>query len=305
MLQFAFRRIIFILLVCVFIVFSVHLGMRMIRNSETQEPNYDLLIQGQLAWGDTRGYLSRAQNGNFGAVRETHGLVPVIDILRTAYINSMGLLIVALAGGAIAGLAIGSFAALTRHKRILIPLLSLTILGISTPSFFAGLLLRQGELAYLRIFGRPLVSMAGFGWDYQHMLMPVLVLAARPLAYLTRTAYLALRRVMTEDYIRTAYAKGLSQRRTVNVHALRNFSIPVLTAVGVSLRFSLSTLPIVEFLFAWPGMGLRLLEAIDARQTAVVATLAAAMGLTFLLLNFFLDLAYRIIDPRLRSAENE
>jgi peptide/nickel transport system permease protein len=305
MFQFILRRIGFILLVCIFILFSVHLGMRMIRNSEAQDPNFDLLTQSQLAWGDTREYISRAQDGDLGTIRETHGWVPVADILRTAYLNSMGLMVVALVGGALAGLTIGSFAALTRHKRALIPLLSLTILGISTPSFFAGILLRQGELLYLRVFGRPLVSMAGFGWDYQHMLMPVLVLAARPLAYLTRTSYLALRRVMTEDYIRTAFAKGLSQRRAVNVHALRNFAIPVLTAVGVSLRFSLSTLPIVEFLFVWPGMGLRLLQAIDARQTLVVATLAVAMGLTFLSLNFLLDLTYRIIDPRLRSAENE
>jgi peptide/nickel transport system permease protein len=299
--RFLTRRISFILLVSIVIVFAAHLGMRMIRNSEARTPDFAVVSAGEFAWRDTRAYLTRVVQGDLGSVRAVYGFVPVNEILRTTYINSMGLLLAALAAGALGGLVIGTYAALTRHKRLLLPLLGLTILGVSTPSFFAGLLLRQGELVYLRVFGRPLVSMAGFGWDYKHMLLPGLVLAARPLAYITRASFLAVRRIMDEDFIRTAYAKGLSQRRTVNVHAMRNIAVPVLTAIGVSLRFSLSALPVVEFLFAWPGMGLRLLEAIDARETVVVVTLAAAMGLTFLALNLLLDILYRILDPRMRS----
>jgi peptide/nickel transport system permease protein len=145
--------------------------------------------------------------------------------------------------------------------------------------------------------------MAGFGWDLEHMLMPVLVLSARPLAYLTRTTFLALDRTMQEDYIRTAFSKGLSMEHTVVEHALRNIAVPILTTIGVSLRFSLSTLPVVELFFAWPGMGRKLLEAINARQTPVVALLASSLGLTFLLVNLFLDIAYRIIDPRMRDQQ--
>ncbi len=301
MARFLTRRIGFILLVTVFIVFAAHLGMRMIRNSEARAPDLGVVSSAELAWQDSRAYLTQALQGDLGSVREVYGFVPVEEILRTTYINSMGLLLAALAAGALGGLVIGTYAALTKHKQLLLPLLGLTILGVSTPSFFAGLLLRQGELVYLRVFGRPLVSMAGFGWDYQHMLLPGLVLAARPLAYITRASFLALRRIMDEDFIRTAYAKGLSQRRTVNVHAMRNIAIPILTAIGVSLRFSLGALPVVEFLFAWPGMGLRLLQAIDARETVIVVTLAAAMGLTFLTLNLLLDILYRMLDPRMRT----
>jgi peptide/nickel transport system permease protein len=143
--------------------------------------------------------------------------------------------------------------------------------------------------------------MAGFGWDFEHMLMPVLVLSARPVAYLTRAAFISLGHVMQEDYIRTAFSKGLSLRRSVIVHALNNMAVPVLTAIGVSARFSLSTLPVVEFFFAWPGIGRRLLEAINARQTPLVIALASVMGLTFLVTNLLLDIAYRMIDPRLRE----
>ena len=214
----------------------------MIRNSEVNHPNYNLIQHSKLAWTDTKEYLSNAIRGNFGYIETQYGLVRVKTILKETYINSMGLLLVALAIAIIIGLYAGAFAALTRHKKIVLPILLLTIFGISAPSFFAGLMLRQGEIYYLRTFGKPLVNVAGFGWDYKHMLLPVLVLAARPLAYLARASFIAFGRIMDEDFIRTAYSKGLDKRSTVNVHAIRNIAIPVLTAIGVSFRFSLKKL---------------------------------------------------------------
>jgi glutathione transport system permease protein len=301
MIRFIGRRLLFIALIHVLIVFFAYLGMRMIRNSEVSRPDYDVVRQARSAWAETRAFFSSAVRGDLGSVPTARGPVPVTEIVGEAYVNSVGLLVVAMTGAAILGLSIGGMAALTRHRWLVLPLLTLTILGISAPSFFAGLLLQVGELRYLAIFGRRLVSIAGFGWDLEHMLMPVLVLAARPLAYLTRAAFISLGHVMREDYIRTAFAKGLSLRQTVSVHALRNMGVAVLTAVGVSVRFSLSSLPVVEFFFAWPGMGRRLLEAINARQTPVVIALASALGLTFLLTNLLLDMAYLVLDPRVRE----
>jgi ABC-type dipeptide/oligopeptide/nickel transport system permease component len=174
------------------------------------------------------------------------------------------------------------------------------MLGVSTPAFFAGLLLQLGELRYLDLFGRRLVRMAGFGWDLEHMLMPVLVLSARPLAYLTRATFLSLQQVLREDYMRTAFAKGLSLPYSVAMHAARNAAVTILTAVGVAVRFSLGTLPVVEFFFAWPGLGRQLLRAIGAQQSSTVIALASALGLTFLLTNLTLDILYRVLDPRVR-----
>jgi ABC-type dipeptide/oligopeptide/nickel transport system permease component len=134
------------------------------------------------------------------------------------------------------------------------------------------------------------------------MLLPVLVLAARPIAYLTRSSFLSLRSTMDEDYIRTARAKGLRNRTVTNIHAVPNIAVPVLTAVGVSLRFALVALPVVEFFFVWPGIGLLMLEAINGRQTVLVVTIALALGLTFLVLNLLLDIAYWFVDPRIREA---
>jgi peptide/nickel transport system permease protein len=84
---------------------------------------------------------------------------------------------------------------------------------------------------------------------------------------------------------------------------LPNVAVPILTAIGVSLRFALVALPVVEFFFVWPGIGLRMLEAINARQTALVVSLALALGLTFLILNLLLDLAYWLVDPRVREGK--
>jgi ABC-type dipeptide/oligopeptide/nickel transport system permease component len=290
MLRFISRRLVFIALIAVLIIFFAYLGMSMVPNSEAYEPNYNLLEHGMSAWRETRAFLA--------------GRNPLSapDLLLGAYVNSMGLVLVALVTAAALGLCIGAVTALTKRRWLIMPLLALTIVGISVPSFFAGLLLRLGELKYLDIFGQRLVRMAGFGWDFQHMLMPVLVLAAWPLAYLTRASFISLSRAMEEDYIRTAYAKGLTVPRTVSDHAFRNVAIPVLTALGVSIRFSLSALPIVEFFFVWPGMGVRLLQAISQRQATVVVALALALGLTILFVNLGLDILYRMVDPRMRDA---
>jgi peptide/nickel transport system permease protein len=301
MLRFVGRRLLFILLIYVLIVFSAHMGIRMIRNSEVPKPDYRMLEHARYAWRATRTTLANVLHGELGSVRTERGLVPVKDLVWEAYTNSMVLLLVALVCATALGVYVGTMAALSKRQLLVLPLLALTMLGVSTPSFFAGVLLQVGELYYLRAFGHRLVRIAGFGWDVEHMLLPILVLAARPVAYLTRATFVSLQHTMSEDYIRTAFSKGLSLTRTVVGHAVRNMAVPVLTAIGVSLRFSLSTLPVVEFLFAWPGMGRDLLLAINEREAPLVIALASALGLTFLLTNLALDILYRIVDPRMRQ----
>ncbi len=301
MLRLIAQKVSFILLVSITIIFFVHLGMRMIHNSDTAEPSYDLVRYGQLAWADTRAYLTNGLQGNLGDVRVNGVSQPLGQILRQSYKNSMGLLLISLVLATGLGLLAGSTMALTKRKRLITLLLALTLLGMSLPAFFGGLLLQRAEIWYVSRGGTPLVSLAGFGWDTRHMLLPVIVLMARPLAQLTRTSFISLDRTLKEGYILTAYSKGLSTLQTFNGHAFKNIAIPFLTAVGVSLRFSLSALPIVEFFFVWPGIGLRMLQAISLHQTTLAVTLALALGLTFLVLNLLLDIAYYAIDPRIRD----
>jgi len=275
----------------------------MIRNSEAVNPSYDLVAQTRLAWQRSRVYISSLLEGEISFKISQPGVSGVDTGEGNAFFNSLVLLGIALGGSVLVGLPLGAVAALTKKKWLAAPLLFLVLIGISTPVFFSGFLVQQIEIFYLFFFGRSLVSVAGFGWDLDHMLLPLLVLSARPIAYLTRQTFIAVNRVMEENFIRTAYSKGLGQRQTVIIHALRNVAIPILTAIGVSLRFSLGSLPIVEFIFLWPGMGLRLLQAINDRQTAVVVTLTLMIGLTILGINFLLDLTYRVVDPRIRDNE--
>lgn len=133
------------------------------------------------------------------------------------------------------------------------------------------------------------------------MILPALVLAARPLAHLARISFVSLRDIEGEDYVRTARAKGLPKRIVLGVHEARNAAVPILTALAVSLRFSLASLPIVEYFFGWPGIGAALLDCIRTGQAEAVAGMAMAVGLTFMLVNLALDLLYRFVDPRLRE----
>jgi peptide/nickel transport system permease protein len=255
------------------------------------------------AWQSTRSFFAGALQGDFGEVATRQGSISAREILIETYPKSMGLLLAALGVALIVGLTAGTVAALSKRPSLAWSILAITLLGISIPSFFAALLLQVGELQYVHLVGRPLVSVGGFGWDWQHMLLPTLVLAARPIAYLTRATFLALNRALTEDYVRTAWAKGLSLPQIVGSHLLRNVAVSLLTALGVSLRFALGTLPIVEFFFGWPGMGNRVLGAIVRGEAQVVVTLALALGLTFLFINLLLDILYRFSDPRLKEAE--
>jgi peptide/nickel transport system permease protein len=252
MLRYFVKRAAFSGLVLVGIVFFIYLGMDMTFNSEANNPDFAVLNYTGRAWENTQDFFGRILEGDWGMYLADTGGEPVRAILGPAFVNSMGLLLISLAGAIIIGLILGGFAAL--RKQASLGTLTLTIIGISLPSFFVALLLQRIVIWQTKNFGRSL-SVGGFGWDVEHMLLPVLVLSARPLAYLTRSSFLSLGHIMQEDFIRTAFAKGLRRPTVINVHALRNIAVPVLTAIGVSLRFSLGTLPVVEFFFGWPGMG--------------------------------------------------
>jgi peptide/nickel transport system permease protein len=302
--RFVLRRLVFIVTVCVAIVFFSIFGLRMSVNSVATRPRYDVVGTARYAAQDTVRYLRRASQGDLGQTSQGNGArqqaVPVTTVVRETYGKSMGLLGFSLLVAACFGLIAGVVAAVRRRSPLAILTLTLTLLGISTPSFFAALLLQVGEIQWLRVFGFRLVPVGGFGWD-AHIILPALVLAARPLAQLARVTYMSLSETLEQDYVRTAAAKGLSKLQILHGHALRNAAVPILTAVGVSLRFSLGSLPVVEYYFNWPGLGAALLDGIRGRDTQLVVSLALALGLTFMLINLVLDVVYRLIDPRLRE----
>ncbi|MEA3338001.1 MAG: ABC transporter permease [Chloroflexota bacterium] len=302
MISFALRRATFILVVAIAIVFFVFLGMRMARNSTAPRPDYRIGRHAQAAVGETETFFINLIKGDLGAVQVSRDhATPITDILKETYVNSMGLLLASLVISTLLGLLVGTIAALRRTSLASFALLSATVIGISIPSFFVAMLLQMLSIKVVQNYGIRIAFVGGFGWDWRHMLFPLIVLSARPVAYITRVTFVTLGEVLGQDYIRTATAKGLSLRQVINGHALRNAAVPIFTAGAISLRFALGTLPVVEFFFGWPGLGNRLLLGIQNGETQVVAALALALGTTFLLVNLALDVMYRFIDPRLRD----
>lgn len=250
--RFVLQRLGFIVFVCVAIAFFSIYGLRMSVNSIAANPRYDLIGTARYAARDTARYFRRALQGDLGQTSQGTGVsqrtVPVTTVVRETYSKSIGLLGFSLLVAASFGLIAGVVAAARHRSPLAILLLTLTLLGTSTPSFFAALLLQIGEIQWLRVFGFRLVPVGGFGWD-AHIILPALVLAARPLAQITRVTYMTLSESLEQDYVRTAAAKGLGNLQILRDHALRNAAVPVLTAVGISLRFSLGSLPVVEYYF--------------------------------------------------------
>jgi len=228
---------------------------------------------------------------------------PAFELVATTFGHSAGLLLLSLGAAAVLGVPLGIAMALRRRRGASLVLL-LSTLGMSTPSFLLAMLFWVVNIQVHRRLNVSVLPPTGFGWD-AHVVMPVLVLAARPLAQVAQVTYVAMSEVLGEDYIRTARAKGLPWRAVRNRHAMRNVLIPILTTLGTSLRFSLASLPVVEYFFSWPGVGLALLEAIELGMTSLVTDLILSLGLLFLLINLALELIYPLLDPRLRDGGQE
>ncbi len=179
MFRFIARRLAFIVIVALAIIFFVFVGMRMARNSSVAMPNYQVHRRARAAVRETRQYVEQVVHGDFGIVRQGRRNVEVREILRETYPKSLGLLGASLLLALVLGLIAGTLAALRQHSPFSFLLLTLTVLGISTPTFFAAMLLQIANIKSLQMFQLRLAFTGGFGWDWRHMLFPSLVLAAR------------------------------------------------------------------------------------------------------------------------------
>lgn len=253
----------------------------------------------------TAEYLAGLLHGDLGVVaprRAAATPTPVIEELGRTLPKSLGLLLAALVLATVVGLPLGILAATKRGSRLSGLLIALSTLGISTPSYFMAMLLITLAVRFYTATGLRILPVHGFGWD-THLILPALVLSTRPLANMVRLTYNSLTDILTADYVRTAHGKGLGPWAVLFRHVLHNGAVPLLTTVGVSLRFSLAMLPIVEYIFTWPGIGVRLLRALQASDTVVVVGLTLALALLFILVNLILEISYRLVDPRVGARE--
>lgn len=232
----------------------------------------------------------------------------VWNVLMDALPGTVVLAITAIVFATIVGIALGVFAALKRDTAWDTSAVISSVIGISTPSFFAGLL-----IAY--IFGYYLseytgLKMVGSLWEYdfsgekhfalQNLILPALTLGIRPLAIITQLTRSALLDVLSQDYIRTAYAKGLKKSQVIWRHALPNALNPVVTAISGWLAELLAGSFFVEFIFSWKGMGKLTVDSLDKFDFPIVMGALLVTATIFVVVNLLTDVVYTWIDPRVK-----
>jgi peptide/nickel transport system permease protein len=202
------------------------------------------------------------------------------------------------------GVVLGVLSAIRQYSILDFALTVFAFLGLSLPAFFAGLL---GLYFFaLKFHWFPAGGFATPGvpfsfWDHvHHLLLPAILLSLFNIGYFMRYTRAAMLEVLGQDFVRTAQAKGLAPRVVVGVHALRNALLPVATIIGASVPGLIGGAVFIESIFSWPGMGSLYLDGIDGRDYPLIMGLTFILAIVILLANLLTDLAYALIDPRIR-----
>lgn len=232
----------------------------------------------------------------------------VWDILTEALPGTMILAIAAMLFATIVGILLGTLAAVKQNTWMDTSSIFASVMGISAPSFFMGIV-----IAYL--FGYVLkaytgLNMYGSLYDpepfatnarhWKNLILPALTLGIRPLAIITQLTRSSMLDVLNQDYIRTAYAKGLSKKRMLFKHALRNALNPVITAVTGWFAELLAGAFFVEYIFGWRGIGKVTVDALEKLDFPVLMGSVLITSVLFIFINILADLLYGIVDPRIR-----
>lgn len=233
----------------------------------------------------------------------------VTEILAEGFVGTAILAVVAMLFAIVAGIAIGMLCALYQNSFADRIALLFSVLGMSLPSFFVAIL-NAWIFAFL-LAGVTGLNMTGslyavddFGrgeyLDLRNLILPALTLGIRPLAIIVELTRNSLLEVMSQDYIRTARAKGLSPARILLKHALKNALNPVVTAVSGWLASLLAGAVFVEFIFDWKGIGIVIVNALDKYDFPVVMGSVLFISVILIVINFLVDILYGVLDPRIR-----
>jgi peptide/nickel transport system permease protein len=180
---------------------------------------------------------------------------------------------------------------------------AISFAGIAMPVFWLGLILQMTfgvHLGWLPVSGTETVGASSLGDHLEHLLLPAVVLAFRNVASWSRYLRPSLREVLGADYIRTARAKGLPERRVIGVHALRNALLPVVSILALALGEMFSGAVITETVFAWPGIGRLFVQAMFSRDYPLLMGILLMGSLMVVVFNLAADVVYGLLDPRIR-----
>ncbi|WP_322995687.1 ABC transporter permease [Castellaniella sp.] len=268
-------------------------------------------------------YMWQLLHGDLGVSIRTHR--PVLQDLAAFFPATLELALVALFLATLLGIPLGVLSAVYRNRLTDHIARTLAVAGISTPAFWLGLgliVIFYGELGWLpgggrlaqgmtpppAVTGLYLIDAAWAGqWDVwrsalRHILLPALTLSFVHLGVVARQVRSSMLEQLSEDYIRTARAYGLSAWVVVLRHALPNAMIPSVTVLGLALGDLLYGAVLTETVFSWPGMGAYVVDSIQALDFPAVMGFAVVVSFAYVLLNLVVDLVYRWLDPRIRGA---
>ncbi|WP_327048212.1 ABC transporter permease [Microbispora sp. NBC_01189] len=243
-------------------------------------------------------YLRDIVSGDFGT---TFRGVPVSSLFQGKFQVTFQLSVTALVFEAVIGVGLGLWAALRRGRWQDQAVLAVTLLLVSIPTLVSGFVLQLVLGVKLKQnTGIDFFPVAGIQNGMRSYLVPGLVLAGLSIAYLTRLTRTSLMETLRADYIRTAVAKGMSRRRVLGRHALRNSLIPLITYLGADLGTLMGGAIITETIFNLPGIGQQLFQSVYLRENAVVVGIVTVLVLVYILANLIVDLLYAVLDPRIR-----
>jgi len=233
----------------------------------------------------------------------------VATIIAETLPNTIVLAIAAIVIATIIGIALGIVSALLKDSWIDRSLLVITSFGMSIPSFFSAIIIAYifafllHEVTHLNMIGSLYeVDDLGEGkhLTLKNLILPAITLGSRPLAVFTQLTRNSLLEVLSQDYIRTAYAKGLSKRTVILKHALRNALNPVVTAISGWFASMLAGAVFVEFIFGWNGLGKEIVNALNTLDLPIVMGAVLVIAVMFIIINIIIDILYGILDPRVR-----
>lgn len=226
------------------------------------------------------------------------------------------LAVAALIVAVVIGMALGVVAAMRQGTWVDTGAMLLAQIGVSMPVYWLAILLMLAfavQLGWLPSIGRgePLVSAVGMALTGQpgvlldslsHLVLPALALGVNSAAIISRLVRTSMVEILREDFVRTAYAKGLPRSRVMIRHALRNALLPVISVIGLRFGIMLGGAVLTESIFGWPGLGQLTIAAISQRDLPLIQGVVLTYALMFALVNLIVDLSYAVIDPRVRLA---
>jgi peptide/nickel transport system permease protein len=303
--------LVLLFVVATILFFSIHLlpgdPVLLILGGDAAQPTPEQIaaVRAKLGldrplWLQYATWLKRVSQGDLG-----QSLVddrPVARDLANRLPRTLQLVLPATLIATVMGISLGTFAA-RRRGRLADPLASsAALMGFSMPVFVVGMLLValfSVTLGWLPPTGYVPMSEDSAGF-FRHLILPVLALSAAPMAITMRMTRSSFLEHASLDYVRTARAKGLPERRVAAHHVLRNALLPVVTVVGLQTGGMFAGAVLVEYIFSWPGLNTLLLNSISTRDYPIIQGVVLLAAVLFVFVNLITDLCYALINPRIR-----